>query len=254
LRIFRTAPFTGTRATSSETYIGPKLSKKWVANDPSAALLSPPRLNAAQETDNCPASLARFPFLLPAVPFMFMFDANRVLNEGGVMELDQWLVVYQTIVRSASLKEQTRWSLVIGATLVQAILGVAAVFLVFVEPMPLAGLRLPLTIGLISVGLLVGLGCLVGEKKLRTEASHLEALARGIESQFAGGEFFRSLHRLAAREKVCTAGSSWTCGEWLPGVSRLPLLVRLVPECGRVAMTWPFVLGWVALLVRVVTA
>jgi len=167
------------------------------------------------------------------------------------MELDQWLAVYQAVTQSASLKEQSRWSFIIGAAVAQAILGVAAVFLVFVEPMPLAGLRLHLTVGLIGVGLLVSLGSLLQEKRLRAEATHLEALARGIESQFAGGEFFRSLHRLSGREKVCTPCSNWTCGEWLPGVSRLPILARLLPGSAVGVIAWPLLLGWVALLVRV---
>ena len=169
------------------------------------------------------------------------------------MELDQWLVVYQALARSAATKEQSSWSLLVGGLIAQSILAIAAIFLVFIEPMPLAGLRFFLVIGLVAVGLLSSSAWLVMQKRLRAEATHLSSLARGIESQFAGGEFFRSLYRFSKGEQVCAPASDWTCDEWLPSVSRLPMLARLAPGSLVGLTTLPFVLGWIALLARTLT-
>lgn len=169
------------------------------------------------------------------------------------MELDQWLGVYQALVRSAATKEQSGWSLHTGGLTAQSILAIAAIFLVFIEPMPLAGLRFFLVIGLVTVGLISSTIWLVMQKRIQAEATHLNSLVRSIESQFAGAEFFRSLCRFSKGEQICVPGSDWTCNEWLPSVSRLPLFARLAPASLAGLVTLSFVLGWIALLVRVLT-
>jgi len=170
------------------------------------------------------------------------------------MELDQWLVIYLTVAQSASQRRQTGWSLLARGAIAQTILAVAAIFLLFIEPLPMKGTYFLLIIGLVSIGLLMSLGWLMALRRLRVEASHFEGLVRGIESQFAGAEFFRSIHRLQAGEKVCTPASSWTCNEWLPSVSRLPILSG--PRAGHPVclMAWPFTLGWIGLLLLVLVS
>ena len=167
------------------------------------------------------------------------------------MELDQWLVIYLTVAQSATQVRQTGWSLLARGAIVQTLLAVAAIFLLFIEPLPMTGTYFLLIVGLVSLGLIMSFGWLIALRRLRVEGMHFEALVRGIESQFAGAEFFRSIHRLQAGEKVCTPASTWTCNEWLPSVSRLPILSRSragLPVC---LMAWPFTLGWVGLLLRI---
>jgi len=167
------------------------------------------------------------------------------------MELDQWLVVYQAVARSAASKEQSRWLLFAGGLMAQSLLAIVAVLLLFIEPMPLSGLRFFLTIGLVSAGLVSSIGWIGMQKRLQAEVSHLQGLARGIECQFAGAEFFRSLYRLSKGERMCSPAAEWSCNEWLPSVSRIPLLARIAPGSLAVLASWPFVLGWIALLVCV---
>jgi hypothetical protein len=180
-------------------------------------------------------------------------EITRV-SEGGSMELDQWLMVYQTIVQSAAQRGRNRWSLLAGGAVAQSILLVATVFLLFVEPLPMTGEYFFLVVGLAALGLLTSLGWIASLRRLRIEVLHFESLARGIESQFAGGEFFRSIRRLAQGEKVCTSASNWTCGEWLPSVSKLPFLTRSLGGRPACLVAWPFVLGWIGLLVRMLIA
>ncbi|MGB2982937.1 MAG: hypothetical protein WBC63_03640 [Candidatus Bipolaricaulia bacterium] len=170
------------------------------------------------------------------------------------MELDQWLIVYQALSQSAATKEHSGWSLFIGGLVAESILVISLVFLVSIEPIPLDGLPFFVEIGLIAVGLLSSASWLVAHTRLKAEERHLGAMLRGIESQFAGGEFHRNLHRFCNGEKVCVAASNWTCDEWLPSISRLPLVARLAPRflAGLVALS--FLLGWIALLIRAVVS
>jgi hypothetical protein len=171
------------------------------------------------------------------------------------MELSQWLAIYHAVAQSAATRERNRWTLLAGGLVMQSILAIAASFFVFIEPSPFLGARFVLIIALSSVGLLTGVGWTMMLVRLRAQALHFDALSRGIESQFAGAEFFRSLHRLSAGEKVCTPTSHWSCNEWLPSVSRLPLSARALPEpIAMRLLSWPFILGWIALLVFVLTA
>ena len=165
------------------------------------------------------------------------------------MELDQWLVVYQAVARSAITKEQSRWLLFVGGLIAQSLLAIVAVSLTFIEPLPLSGFRFFLAVGLISVGLLSSIGWWGVQARLQSEASHLRSLSRGIESQFAGAEFFRSLYRFSNGEKMCSPAAEWTCDEWLPSVSRLALFARISPGGLALFAISPFLLGWIALLI-----
>jgi len=171
------------------------------------------------------------------------------------MELSQWLAIYHAVALSAASKERNRWTLLVGGVIMQSILGIAAGFFALIEPTPFVGVSFVIIIALSSVGFITATGWTSLLARLQSEALHFDALSRGIESQFAGAEFFRSLHRLSAGEKVCTPASDWSCNDWLPSVSRLPLGSRLLPEwIGSRLLTWPFLLGWVGLLVYTLTA
>lgn len=166
------------------------------------------------------------------------------------MELDQWLMVYLALTQTAAAKERTAWSSFFGGLIAEAILGIGLVFLVSVEPIPLRGFHLYLEFGLIAVAIVSTIAWLGSTTRIRSEATHLSRLLRGIEGQFAGAEFLRNLHRLSDGERVCVAASNWTCDEWLPSVSRLPLSARLAPRLFTGAVPLFFLLAWIGLLVR----
>jgi len=168
------------------------------------------------------------------------------------MELDQWLMVYLAIAQGVAAKERSGWSLFGGVLIAESVLAIGAVFLLSTEPVPRGGPLLFVQVGLVVIGLLSSLAWLASQVRVQAEASHLSALLRGIESQFAGGEFLRSLERLAKGERVCSSASQWTCGEWLPSVSRLPFAARLSPRFLAALVSFSFLCGWIALLVRAV--
>jgi hypothetical protein len=168
------------------------------------------------------------------------------------MELDQWLMAYLAISQSAAAKERSGWSLFVGSLTANSILAIAVVFLISVEPAPVPGPRLFVEIGLILLGLLSSLAWLATGTRVQAEAAHLGNLLRGIEGEFAGSELHRSLFRFSKGEPVCSAASRWTCNEWLPSVSRLPLVARIGPRLLAGLVSLSFLFGWIALLVRAV--
>lgn len=166
------------------------------------------------------------------------------------MELDQWLMVYLAIAQTASARERSAWALFVGGLIAQSILAMAVVLLVSIESVPRGGPGFHLEIGLIAVGIVSSLAWLAAQARVRAEAAHLGTLVRGIEKDFAGGEFLRSLFRFSSGERVCSPASQWTCGEWLPSVSRLPLIARFAPRLLGGLVATLFLFGWIALLVR----
>jgi hypothetical protein len=168
------------------------------------------------------------------------------------MELDQWLMIYLAISQTAAAKERSAWGLFVGGLIAQAILALAVVFLASVESAPPRGILFHFEIGLIGIGVVSSIAWLTARSRVQAEAAHLTTLMRGIEQNFAGGEFLRSLLRFSNGERVCSPASQWTCNEWLPSVSRLPVFARLGP---RILAGWVGILvlfGWIALLVRAV--
>jgi len=160
------------------------------------------------------------------------------------MELDQWLMVYLALAQSEAARERSAWAVFVGGLIVQAILLMGVVFLISTD------VEGRLAIGLIGLGFVSGLAWSAAQARVRAEAAHLGALLRGIEQNFAGGEFLRSLHRFASGERVCTSAAQWTCGEWLPSVCRLSFSARLAPRFLAGFTPALFLLGWIALLVR----
>ena len=166
------------------------------------------------------------------------------------MELDQWLMVYLALAQTAAAKARGVWSAFLGGLIAQALLAIAAVFLIATEPTPRAGPLFYMQIGLLAIGFLTSLAWLGTVARAEAESRHVAGLMRGIEGQFAGGEFLRSLHRLTSGERVCVPGSNWICQEWLPSVARLPLAARLAPRFFSGTVILAFLLGWIALLLR----
>jgi len=170
--------------------------------------------------------------------------------QGGAMELDQWLMVYLALAQTAASKARTVWSAFLGGLIAQALLVIAAAFLIATEPTPRTGPLFYMQIGILAIGLLASLAWLGSVSRAEAESRHLAGLMRGIESQFAGSEFLRSLHRMTSGERVCVSGSNWVCQEWLPSVTRLPFVARLAPRFFSGSLMLAFLLGWVTLLVR----
>jgi len=169
------------------------------------------------------------------------------------MDLDQWLVVYLSIVTAATAKRSSFWSMVGWGLLAQSLLGAVACVLMLGLPSPFTGFaRLGLG-GLAGTGLLTALGWATILRRLQSGVVVSETLARGIEGHFAGGEFFRALHRYDAREKVCIPSSEWTCNDWLPSVAQKSLPLRILGGLGVPLLVVPFLAGWIALLIFLLT-
>jgi hypothetical protein len=162
------------------------------------------------------------------------------------MELDQWLHAYGAITRSSASKEQSLWSAFVGFLLAQCILVLAYVL---VEPDLLGTVSDSYRFGTIALGGLVAFVWLLSQSRLRAELLHFERLLRQVEGQFAGGEFYRSLHQLSKGKQICISGANHTCNEWLPEIARLPLLGRLSASALAAFVPLLFVLGWLAVLV-----
>jgi hypothetical protein len=73
----------------------------------------------------------------------------------------------------------------------------------------------------------IGLAWAAAQRRLHGEMIHWERLLRSLESQFAGGEFHRSVQRLDQGEPVCVSGSAWACDEWQNEAVRFSRLFRL---------------------------
>jgi hypothetical protein len=165
------------------------------------------------------------------------------------MELDQWLAVYQAISVAASSKERSLWSIFSGGLIAECVF---VLVLIFLAPAPLDTISSKLEIATTVVGLLLSLMWLLLLVRMSCEAQYMERLLRNVESQFAGGEFHRSLHRLSRGEQVCVAASTWTCGEWYPAVSRLPFAARVSARVVGGLLALVFLIGWIAVLVEIV--
>lgn len=162
------------------------------------------------------------------------------------MELEEWLVVYQALTWSACSKERSYWTIA-GAFLL------ANCALIF--PLSLFLFSYTMWEGryfstiLAGLGVLICLAWLTSQQRAAREASHMARLLRSIESQFAGGEFQRSLSKLLAGEKVCVPGTSWRCEDWQPEAVRIGFLTRHMPRVLMVMVPVVFGGAWIALAV-----
>lgn len=165
------------------------------------------------------------------------------------MELDQWLVVYHAIVGSALSKERTAWTIFLGGLIAQAVLLIPLVFLASTGPWTSDELPFAIAAGICVLGAISSLAWILARLRSAGEADHMASLCRGLEGQFAGGEFVRSLHRFSRGEKVCISSTEWTCDEWLPSVSRMSTLPRVLSGFFVRLTPLAFLLGWIGVLV-----
>ena len=138
------------------------------------------------------------------------------------MELEQWIHLFGAISNTTTAREKSRWMMFSSGL-------VACTVLVFIAIWALARrLEGPASIGVSVLGFLVAFAWGVIQQRLQVECVHWNRLLRSIESQFAGTEFHRSIHRLLLGEQVCIPRSAWICGEWNPDATRFPVLARYV--------------------------
>jgi hypothetical protein len=107
-------------------------------------------------------------------------------------------------------------------------------------------------IGVAVLGLLLALAWAIIQQRLHVECDHWNRLLRSIESQFAGTEFHRSIHRLLLGEQVCVPDASWICGKWSPEAARFSAVTR---HLSRAIILWIpilFSLSFVALILAAV--
>jgi len=164
------------------------------------------------------------------------------------MDLDQWLVVYLSLVTAASSKRTNLWSMLGLGLVAQVLLGVAVCILVVGLPSPMGDVARFVLISLSGLGLAIAFGWGLILRTLSARARVAESLARGIEAHFAGSEFHRALHRYELNEKVCVPSSEWTCNEWLPSVASKPRLLRVLGGLGIPLLVLPLLAGWISLL------
>ena len=167
------------------------------------------------------------------------------------MELEQWLVVYQAVTGTHTAKERSLWIVYAGA-LVAEVLLLFAFLLAMPEMIGAMGSDVRLGIACLGI-VLSGIWMLVSIR-LAAETRHVARLLRSMEGQFAGGEFARSLYRLAKGEQVCVSASQFTCNEWLPSVTRYGFGGRLSAPTLACLTTVLFGAGWVALLLSLLIA
>lgn len=162
------------------------------------------------------------------------------------MELEQWLLVYQAITTTASAKERNYW-MSTGVFLIANFL--LLLLLAFFARTYVTSLERCFGTALGAIGILVSIFWLVTQRWTAREISLWESFLRGIEGQFAGSEFHRSIHKLVRGEQVCVPDTSWKCNQWYPDVWRLSRGGRLSPQVLIAFLSVIFLLGWVALVV-----
>jgi hypothetical protein len=162
------------------------------------------------------------------------------------MELDQWIAIYGAISQSAASHSRSRWVSFTGGLLAVSLL---VVFLAYLAQLGVGTVERAFGIGASSLGLLIGLAWWVNQGRLYAECRHWERLLRSVEEQFAGAEFFRSLHRMLQGEETCVPVAKWVCGEWHSEPARVPKVLKHLPSLLETWIPAVFVLTFVALLV-----
>jgi len=160
------------------------------------------------------------------------------------MELEQWIHLFGAISNTTAAREKSKWMMFSSGL-------VACTGMVLIVIWALAGEFSPESIGVSVLGFLVALAWGVIQQRLQAESAHWNRLLRSIESQFAGTEYHRSIHRLLLGEQVCIPSSAWICGAWNPDATRFPLLTRYLS--GKITQWVPtlYAISFAALLVGV---
>ncbi len=161
------------------------------------------------------------------------------------MELDQWISVFAAVSRTADNRDRSTWSLFMSGI-------VAASLLIAVTAYALLSATVAadaLSLGAASLGLVLSVVWAVSQYRLSSECAHWRRLLRSIESQFAGAEFHRSMHRLIQGEQICVRSSGWLCDEWQSEGVQFPAILRTAPNFMMHLVPLAFVAGFVTLLI-----
>ena len=162
------------------------------------------------------------------------------------MELEQWIQLFHAVSSTTASREKGKWLLFASSFVTCTGLLFIGVSL-FVQT-----LSKPASIGIAALGLAIAIAWSIIQQRLSAECAHWNRILRSIESQFAGTEFHRSIHRLSLGEQVCVPTSAWVCDEWRAEAARFPLLSRKVPD--RLLLSVPFLYGlaFLSLLIGIV--
>jgi hypothetical protein len=162
------------------------------------------------------------------------------------MELEQWIQLFGAISSTATVREKSKWMMFCGGLIACTALLLTA-FWALVNVVDVSA-----CIGIGALGLLLASAWGVIQQRLVVESAHWNRILRSIESQFAGTELNRGIHRLLMGDQVCVPASAWVCGEWNPEAARFPALTRHVSS--RVILWVPvlYVLAFVALVIATI--
>jgi len=161
------------------------------------------------------------------------------------MELEQWIAVFAAVSQTACNRERSLWGLLMSGMVASSLLVALAAYALLSG----TGASDPLGLGASSLGFLLSAAWILQQARLSAECAHWQRVLRSIESQFAGAEFHRSLHRLVSGEQICVRSSSWLCDEWQSEGVRLPAILRSLPGTTTMLVPLMFIVGFAALLV-----
>ncbi|MFC2079329.1 hypothetical protein ACFLSZ_05055 [Candidatus Bipolaricaulota bacterium] len=163
------------------------------------------------------------------------------------MELEQWIHLFGAVSSTTTAREKSKWMMFSSGLIACTVIVLIAIWAL------VSGFKGPASIGISVLGFLVALAWGVIQQRLQVESAHWNRLLRSIESQFAGTEFHRSIHRLLLGEQVCIPNSAWICGAWNPDATRFPVLTRYLSD--RITQWVPvlYAVSFVALLVGTLT-
>ena len=164
------------------------------------------------------------------------------------MELSQWIAVYSAISEFASSRERGFWVFFTGGLVGSSVL---LALITFTLDGGDSSFHHALGLGGAALGVLLSLAWVVALWQLSLERRHWHRLLRSVESQFAGAEFHRSIHRLLRGDRVHVPTASWVCEQWHPEPAHFPWIARAVPRMILSFVPALFFLAFVGLLVSI---
>ncbi len=162
------------------------------------------------------------------------------------MELEHWIHLFGAVSNTTTARERSKWVFFASALVASTALVLGTLWAL------IDGVELGLGLGTAILGLLLSVVWGIVQARLDAESSHWQRLLRGIESQFAGTEFHRSIHRLLLGEQVCVPSASWVCGEWNPEAARFSPFSRHLAHAATQWLPGIYALAFVALIVATV--
>ena len=161
------------------------------------------------------------------------------------MELDQWVAVFAAVSQTAGDRDRSKWGLFMSGLVAASLLVAVAAYTLLAR----TAVSRPLGLGASSLGLLLSVAWIAVQSGMAAECAHWQRVLRSIESQFAGAEFYRGLHRLMRGEQICIRSSGWLCDEWQSEGVRLSFLLRSIPSAMTALVPLGFSVGFAVLLV-----